>query len=291
MIPPSFRAWLTSIGGVIVLNTDQLFIAKLDGATAVPGYRAAYLVFLNLAMVSVAVAGASSVFVSHLWEARQYDRVRRLVQRNLRFGLSLILCGGAAALILGRRLFALWLGPGHFVGYPILLTFFALLTLETQAFIISTSSRATEDEAFAPCALIAAVLKVAFAFVLGSALGLLGIALSTLFAQLLTNHWFMMCRGLRRLEISLLDHAKKVLAPMGILLATITAALWLSQQATSALPDWLIVGCGLLAAAAVFAAGLWILVFDDSDRTRIWNLAASIVGRPRPRLSEPLVPR
>lgn len=66
MILPSLRAWLTALGGVIVLNSDQFFIAQLKGAAEIPAYRAAYVILLNLHILAVTAAGASAVFISHL---------------------------------------------------------------------------------------------------------------------------------------------------------------------------------------------------------------------------------
>ena len=119
----AFRAWLTSIGLVLVLNTDQLFIAKMQGAAELPGYRAGYLVLLNLNMISVTFASASAVFISHLWQSGELREVQRIVIRNLRIGLSVMACGGACILALGPLLFDLWLGPGNFIGYPIMAVF------------------------------------------------------------------------------------------------------------------------------------------------------------------------
>ncbi len=96
-----------------------------------------------------AFASSSAVFISHLWQARESAEFRRIVQRNARLGLLIMLCGSAWVLSLGSSLFDAWIGPGKFIGYPTLIVFCALLAVETHSFIIVAGSRATEDEAFA----------------------------------------------------------------------------------------------------------------------------------------------
>lgn len=180
-------------------------------------------------------------------------------------------CGGACVLALGPRLFDLWLGPGHFVGYPILTVFFVLLVLEAQCFIVSAGSRATEDEAFAPWALAAAGLKVLCSWLLALEFGLLGIALGTLLAQLLTNHWFMPYRGLRRLRMSLRQHVSEVLLPVGLVFLVTGAAVSAAIMPLTKAPLWLCVSAGASMAGLVLVAALWLLVFDAAQRTRVAN--------------------
>jgi O-antigen/teichoic acid export membrane protein len=278
MVSPALRAWATGIGIILVLNTDQFFIASLTGAEQIPAYRAAYLVFYNLNIMSVTAASASAVFVSHLWQAGQLGEVHRVVRRNLRLGLGVMAAGGACILALGPRLFDVWLGPENFIGYAILGIFFALLLLEAQCFIITQSSRATEDEAFAFWALGAGGLKLALSAILGLRYGLLGIAASTLVAQMVTNHWYMVYRGLKRLQISLESHFTQVVLPV----AGLFGVVWLAGS--------VLLGAGLLhseisevvactcLSGTFLAAYLWFFVLEPGHRVRFfnrWQLARS----------------
>jgi O-antigen/teichoic acid export membrane protein len=266
MAAVSLRAWVTSVSVVIVLNTDQFFIAGLRGAAQIPAYRAAYSIFINLQMLSVALAASSGVFIAQLWQAGAVQRVHRIVSHNLRLGLSVMVTGGGCVLGLGQRLFNVWIGHGNFIGMRICYVFFLLLVLETQSFIIATSSRATEDEAFALCAATAAVLNITLSFVLGARFGLFGIALATLIAQLATSHWFMCYRGLRRLQLSLRAHAKEVLAPMGILFALTFGTVRGASILMSGYRDWTAVVVAMLIAGSFLGCSIWLLVLDKSQR-------------------------
>jgi O-antigen/teichoic acid export membrane protein len=269
MTPLALRAWATALGLTLALNTDQLFIGKIVGAAELPPFRAAYLILLNLNMLAVTVAGSSAVFISHLWQAGEVSQVHHIVTRNLKLGLGLMACGGACVLGLGQRLFDLWLGTGNFVGYPVLIIFFVLLFLEAQCFIVTTSSRATEDEAFALWAIAAGALKVVLSTVLGLRFGLLGIALGTLLAQLATNHWFMVFRGLRRLRMSLRQHVKQVLLPVGVLFVVTIGAVWLVVRVLSGFPLLLVVGAGCVMSGTLLLIALWALVLEADQRRRL----------------------
>lgn len=269
MMPLAFKAWLTSLGLMLVLSTDQFFVANMEGASELPAYRAAYVIFLNLNMLSVTVAAASSVFVAHLWQAGDLVQVHRIVIRNLRLGLFIMAAGGGCIMGLGARFFDLWLGPGNFIGHPILAVFFALLMLEAQCYIVATASRATEDEAFAPWAVAAGGGKLVLSWFLGQRFGLLGIALGTLIAQLCTNHWFMVFRGLRRLRLGLRAHVVGVVMPVGVLFVFTFAFAWAIGRVSSQWPAWLAVAAAVLAAGCLLLIAIWNSVFESSQRTRL----------------------
>lgn len=276
MSPLAIKAWATSLGILLVLNTDHFFVAKLAGTANLPAYRAGYIILLNINMLAVTVAVASSAFIAHLWKAGEIDQVQKLVVRNLRLGMFVMGGGGACVIGLGPVFFNLWLGPGYFIGYPILCTFFVLLLLEAQCYILTTASRATEDEVFAYWAIAAGLLKLALSWWLGHAMGIWGIATATLIAQLLTNHWFMVFRGLTRLKIHFWFHVKEVLLPMLLLLSGTFALVWLIRHILSdANSGWTVLSGTATASLLLFGA-LWWKVLDTSQRR---SLTAALSSR------------
>jgi O-antigen/teichoic acid export membrane protein len=124
MIAPSLRGWLTSVGYMLLANTDQFFIASYEGTSAIPAYRAAFLLLINLHLLAGVFSAASPVFVSQLWQAGELGQIRAILRRNARVGLLAMGCGGGAILALGPSLFQAWLGGGNFAGYPDLSCYF-----------------------------------------------------------------------------------------------------------------------------------------------------------------------
>jgi O-antigen/teichoic acid export membrane protein len=281
MIAPAIRCWLTTLGGVLIMQTDQFFVAKFKGAAVLPSYRAAYLLCINIQMLAVTVASASAPFLSQLWQAQRQDHARELTRRMLRFGLLVAVCGLTAVLIGGNDLFTLWLGRGHFSGYGLLAVFATIMLFEAHSFMISTASRATEDEAFAAWSVFSGVLKLLLSYAFARFYGLIGIPIATLAAQCLTNYWYMGYRALKRLEVSLATHISGVVLP-AIFAGAITAALGLTVQHLLKEGSGTIrLGAVVLACALVMAAGCWYLVLNNGQRRRVTMGVAAAVGLAR----------
>ncbi len=274
----AFRAWLTTLGGVLVFQTDQFFIAGFQGVKEIPAYRGAFVISINLFVLAGVFANASSVFISHLWSAGKVAEVHRVVRRNVRTGMLLMTCGSAVVLALGRRLFDFWLGPGNFVGYPILLLLIGVYLFEQHSWILSTASRATEDEAFAVCATLGGAAKLMLAFLLMPRFGLLGLAASMFLAQLATGHWFTTYRSLTRLQFSFGEHLTRSVLPClvpGVLTAAAVMAL---VHLLAKSPGWVVVvsSCGI--AAIILISAAWILVLEPAQRHRCTRWATSVPG-------------
>jgi O-antigen/teichoic acid export membrane protein len=267
MLSPALKAWATGLGAFLILKTDQYFIAYFEGAGRIPSYHAAYQIVYNLLTLSLASAIASQVFISQLWQAGEFERVRRLVRRNALLGLSVMACGIACLLVVGEELMNLWLGPGQFIGYPILGVFCAMLFLETQHTIVAAASRSTEDEVFVFWALGAGVLNLALTWWLIKPLGLLGVALGTMIAQMLTNNWYAVYRGLWRLEMSKASYFRGVLLPVALtfLAAVALAAVCKHVVGNHAGDAWVVV-VGIASTGVVCVGAVWFLVLDASQR-------------------------
>lgn len=262
----ALRAWLTMLGTTLVFTTDQFFIASAAGAEQIPAFRAAYVLVHNVTVLAVSFGLSSSVFISHGWQAGDLALVRRLVERGCRLGLVVMLLAAAYLLTAGEGFFRLWLGTGNFIGYGVLGIFLVYETLEAHSYIISTCSRATDDEAFAFTSVLAGVLKLAAAWVLIRPLGLLGLALSTLLALLATNHWYMVYRGLRRLRLPLRAYGREVVLPaLGWAAAGGAGALAVSQALQAApLPVRVFGAAGAM--GAVFVAAIYLSVLTPEER-------------------------
>lgn len=265
----AIRAWLSSLGTVLVFHTDGFFIASAAGAENIPAFRAAFLVVLNMHIIASVFAQSSSVFISQLWQAGQHDEVRRIFQRNLRIGLCVMLCGGAAVLAAGESLFKVWLGPSNYVGSGIMSLFVLLFVLEQQSFIISTSCRATDHEPFAGWMMAGGFIKMLLAFFLIKHLGLFGLALATLVAQLLTAHWFVVWRGLQRLQFGFRRYLLAVVMPLSMVTLAALAMAALGGYLSRNCSDWVRLLGVFSGAGAVLFVALWFLAMDDGQRTRI----------------------
>jgi O-antigen/teichoic acid export membrane protein len=269
MMPLALRAWATAFGYTLVMSSDQFFIASFQGAKEIPAYRAAFILVINLGFASGVFAGASQVFVSHLWQAGQLEQIRILLRRNVFIGLLCMGCGGAVLIGLGSALFDLWLRPGNFVGYPVLITFLAIFAIELHANVFGFFGRATGDEAYAWTSLGSGLLKIFLAFIGIRMFGLWGLALSTLVAQGVTNSWYMVYRGAGRLKISLGEHVFKVLLPCALVFGvTLALVAGVKKLFADYSPVWQI-AAGTTVAGGVLLITLWVLVLTTEHRARL----------------------
>ncbi|MBE2286888.1 MAG: polysaccharide biosynthesis C-terminal domain-containing protein [Prosthecobacter sp.] len=271
MCPLALRAWVTAVGGSLILYTDQFVIASLEGAAELPSYRAAWVLVHNLTIVAITFGAASSVFVSHLWQEQKFAQVHRLLLRNIRLGWLVMLGSSTVLCFAGKSLFDIWLGPGHFVGLPLLIAFLITETLETQCYIIACATRATGDEAFPFSSLAAGLVKIVLSVNLAARFGLLGVAFGTLFALLVTNHWYVPWRGLTRLRFSKSQFLRDAVLPC--VAFTTPAALLVAlfqNQVGEGMPR-VQLAITVLITALCFVMGLWWLVLERSHRERFWQ--------------------
>jgi O-antigen/teichoic acid export membrane protein len=278
-IPFASRAWLTAVGGVCLFHTDQFFIAGFSDVGEIPAYRSAFVIAVNLFSLASVFASASSVFVSHLWSAGEISHIHEVVVRNTRVGMLILSCGTGTILALGPRLFDVWLGAGNFIGYPIVTLFLVIYLFEQHSWVLAIATRATDNEAFAVCAVAGGSAKLLLAFFLVPHYGLLGLAGSTFIAQMATSNWFITYRGLSRLRIRLMPHLISSVLP-GLLPGVITASATCCISSTLlGLSDVLIVIISSISSGVVLIAGIWYLALDHAQKNRVIGSLSKIAAR------------
>jgi O-antigen/teichoic acid export membrane protein len=272
MIPPSFRAWMTCAGYLLVASSDQFFIAAHNGASAIPAYRAAFLLVINLHFLSGVFSGASQVFVSQLWRAGELEQIQAILKRNAMIGILAMGCGAGAILSLGPVFFDWWLGPGNFVGYPVLGILLATFVLEHHANVFASCGRATDDEAYGLTSVLAGILKLALAVALTTRFGLVGLAMSTLIAQAATNDWFMVYRSLKRLRIRFREHVRDVLIPCFLAFLTALGLGLAMQNALRGQRPVIRIATVATITGILLCGSLWRLALSRIQRDRILSI-------------------
>jgi O-antigen/teichoic acid export membrane protein len=263
LMRPSLKFFLTEIGTLMLMRSDQYFIAAYLDPKSIPNYAAAYMLAFNASLVSIGVSEAGGVYISQFWRSGAHDRIRGIVLRSMRVGMGLMALGAALLLFGGPAIMSVWIGEDRFVGQAIMAVFSTMLLVYTQQSLLFEFSRATEYEVYALWFLLAGAMKIALSFLLTPSLGLVGVALSTLLAQATTTGWQIPLSGLRRLEISPKDYFREVAAPVAALFALACASIWLVTEGPfapiGALPK---IAASTLAGAAAGAVGFWTLVLD-----------------------------
>jgi O-antigen/teichoic acid export membrane protein len=214
MVRPSLQLWLVALGAFLTLQTGQYFIGWVRSTAEIPAYAAAYTLVLTIQTFAKSPISATGPFISQAWQAGDLEKAQSLLIRNIRLGMVIMLAGAAVLLACGREVCDIWLGPGHFVGYPILAVFIITLVLDCQHAIAISAGIATGDIPYAPWVFTAGILTLVLTAVLIGPLGLFGVALSTLLAYGVTVNWYAVYRPLRRIRLSIRVYFRKTILPL-----------------------------------------------------------------------------
>ena len=206
---PSARWALTQLGALLILQTDNVIIAWTLGPKAIPAYEAAAKVITAMGTIALLRTNATVPYYSRLWSYADLTGMGQLLYANVDRGLLIMCTAFSFMSFFGRDVFQLWLGPGHFVGYPILLVLLVTASLETHQIGHATLTMATGNIPFVRIALGAGVLNLLLSLLLVRTEGLLGVALGTLLAQIATNYWYGPYVTLRLIKVSPLRYIKR----------------------------------------------------------------------------------
>jgi hypothetical protein len=153
--------------------------------------------------------------------------------------------------------------------------FLLIFALDNQNVAISVAARATGEEIYAASSLIAGALKILFSVMLAKQFGLIGVALGTLIALGLTNHWYVPWRGLTRLTYPRVEFVWNVVLPcigIGLACALTVAGLTLLF---GPIGPWHELVLTLACASVFFLAGMWLLVLEPGQRKSLLGRCGS----------------
>jgi O-antigen/teichoic acid export membrane protein len=276
----SLRILVTRLGAFLVLQTPGLIIAQLMGPRRVPDFVATWMIVQLGMTAGMAVGQAVTPNAAAAHAAGDPACLLRLHRNACTAALFLMSLWCLGYLLWAREGMTLWLGPGHFLGYGVLVPMLITGTLEVHHSINANFVWSLGRWPFAPWALVAGALNLGLGiwWVSCFARGEAGMAWATCAAQALTNNWFVVYDALRRLNVPVKRYAREVLAPVsGIILASAAVALAVKTGlprvldlagAFRGLPITDLVGMILGAAATVSCAFalFWRLAIDNDAR-------------------------
>lgn len=208
-IRPAMDMFLISLGTFLILNTDQYFIVKFLGTAQLPDYAAAYRL-VQIAYIFAATASTMCApFISRKSAAGDQAGIHRMLMMNTTVGMMIQLSAVSIIAVFGDYIIELWLGPGHFVGWGVLWVFCIMLTLENHHVIFARFGlSAKTDPTWGKMSILSGVINLILTFIGIQWLGLLGVALGTMVAQILTNNWYAVVKTLQILKLRFLEYAK-----------------------------------------------------------------------------------
>ncbi len=219
MVGPSLKYAATLLGGILILQTDNLVIASTLGPTYIPDYQAVAKMVTALMSLSMMLVMSSMPLISQAYARNDTPAIVSLLNRNVRFTLSAMVILGTFIACFSDRIIAVWLGNGHFVGFHIVWVLLAVMLLEAHHQSLAATTMSTGRIVFVAPALIAGVLNIIFSVVMAKRFGLLGVVLGTMMSQVITNNWYIPWYTLRQFGLSFKQHLRAVIGPTALLVA------------------------------------------------------------------------
>lgn len=249
---PSARWALTQLGALLILQTANVVIAWNLGPAAIPSFEAASRVMMAVGTIALLGTNASVPYYSRAFAAGDLDGLRHLLYRNVQ---QTMITMAAAAAVLGAfapDLFGAWLGHGNFVGFAVLAAMAVMMTLETHHVAHASLTMASGHIPFVRPAIVAGMLNLLMSLLLVRQLGVLGVALGTMLAQICTNNWYAPHVSLKLLHIHPRDYLRVMVPRFALLLLAFGALEAGLSAALSEQRPLVRLTCGIAAAAVLY---------------------------------------
>jgi O-antigen/teichoic acid export membrane protein len=215
---PSLKWAAMGFGAILILQTDNIIIASMLGTAFIPQYEAVAKMAVALMTLSLLIVNSSTPFLSKAYAAGQHEQVIALLLRNVRISMFAMAILVPFIALFGEEIINIWLGTGNFVGNYVLWTMLVMVFLEVHHVSMATATMATGRIAFMWAALLAGLLNILISLVLARYLGLWGVALGTMIAQILTNNWYAPYLTLKHFGVPLSMYLRKVVFPVIVLI-------------------------------------------------------------------------
>lgn len=209
----SLPVLVTRLGVWLVLESNLMIAGYLLGAGQLPNYAALRQVVMMGMSVPTSIPIALAPYAAAAYSAGNLEKVRYYYTVAVRYSLLVAALWAAGLLVWAPRVMDAWLGPGHFVGYPVLmplvLTCFLELHHSSHCFFVWSTGRWP----FMTSSLIGGLLNLILAFTGCRYYAFAGLAWGTMAAQLLTNNWYGVYYPLRHLGVPLVNYLRRTFLP------------------------------------------------------------------------------
>lgn len=191
LVTPSSYFFIISIVSLIIFYSDNLLISKLKGVEYVGLYAITYRLSDVCLKIITKLTSTKYPKILKLAADKNYPEILKLHNKLILLNLVVAIPACAILFFLGKDILHLWLGANHHIDENIIrvFSFFTLsmiMAQNTGLFIIGIGIH----KRFAYMGIAEAVLNLVLSYILFQYFDLVGIALGTLFAHLLTNGWF-----------------------------------------------------------------------------------------------------
>ena len=282
----SWQNFLLHVAAKVVFSADVIVVGIVLGVAAAALYALPAKLFA-LAF-GLATAGTNLLYpaFAELEGADDHERQRALLRSGLRFGVALTLVLALPFLFIPGQLLHAWVGPGFQESAPVLAILGAVLLVHQPVSLLSQFLIARGKHQRLALVLMATVtVNVALSVVLASAVGIWGVALSTLVTDVIALAYIAPALAAPAAGLSMRVLVRDLFGP--VLPALIAGAVVLGGLGRAFDVETLLglVPLGLLW-AGVASLVLWRYGLVKEDRSALARMATRSSAAPVPQFGE-----
>jgi len=191
LFKPSIYYFLIGLAVMISFYSDSIIISSFIGLTAVAIYTVAFKVINISEKILFKIVDIMFPDISRLYQEKKYDELLLKHNKVMLISLLLGIIGYGLLYFFGIKLIHLWVGEEYTVdiGVFYFLLAFSFIHIWNHVSSIFIMAMGLHREVSFSVA-IEAFLNVLLSIILLKYYGLMGVAMGTFFAHLLTNNWF-----------------------------------------------------------------------------------------------------
>lgn len=270
--------FVTTVGGQIILNTDNLLIARMLSLELVTAYAINFQIVLYMSLIFQRLPDILFPTYAGLDVHRDQSALQTIFIESSVCSLAGYAWFALLYALFAERFFEVWVGASHFVGRSVawvILTFFFCQTfIHSHAVLLLSKARLRPVVAWNIAeALLNVMLSVAFA----AAYGVIGVAIGSLLANLATNSIALPLQIRGEIGLSVRRQLRAILMPVALPLALLLAVGCAFRATLAGLSGLDIIGCMVIASLSYTA--LVGVLLGKERRKFYYSHAAGLFGK------------
>jgi O-antigen/teichoic acid export membrane protein len=210
----SWQLFLNNIAVAIIYQTDNLVVASGVGLTAVTVYTLTSRLPMYAMPLIFTLGDSCHPGAFELYEQGKLDRLREVYVRVLRLSAAAGLTTAVIALAFNESFMRLWVGPKNYGGIELTAIFvfimFYRVMMQVSSIVVISSGKL---RGVVMMSILEALLNLVLSIWWVRYYGIVGVALGTATAGILTSGWYVIRFTSRELRMNLLDYLGRGLAP------------------------------------------------------------------------------
>ncbi|HEV7842470.1 MAG TPA: oligosaccharide flippase family protein [Pyrinomonadaceae bacterium] len=272
----SWQLFLNNIAVAIIYQTDNLVVASGVGLAAVTIYTLTSRLPMYAMPLIFTLGDSCHPGAFELYEQGKLDRLREVYVRVMRLTAAAGLTVAVVALAFNESFMRLWVGPGNFGGMELTAIFvfimFYRVMMQVASIVVISSGRM---KGVVMMSLAEAVLNLILSVWWVRHYGIVGVAMGTATAGILTSGWYVIRFTARELRMNLLDYVGRGIIPP-LLCAIPSAALAFALVHFYPATSWVRLFIEAGAVGTIYALFYLVIGLTAEERAMLFGRARDI---------------